>query len=50
MTMVITLKDKFKMVGGEIPAFTLPNTNGESKGPEDFASKIMVIVLLRDIH
>jgi peroxiredoxin len=44
------MKDKFEMVGKEIPDFSLPNSRGETVSIKNFAGKKnVVVVLLRGI-
>ena len=44
------MKDKFKMVGTELPEFSLPNSRGETVSIKDFeGKKNVVVVLLRGI-
>ena len=40
------MKDKFEMVGKEIPNFNLPNSRGETVSIRDFAGKKNVVVIL----
>lgn len=48
---MITIKDKFKLVGTKIQEFELPNTNDELINIKDFQNeKNILIVLLRSIH
>jgi len=44
------MKDKFEMIGKEIPNFSLPNSRSEIVSIKDFAGKKnVVVVLLRGI-
>ena len=43
------MKDKFKMVGTEIPEFSLPNSRGDRVNIREFKGKNIVIVLLRGL-
>ncbi|NVM30235.1 MAG: redoxin domain-containing protein [Candidatus Helarchaeota archaeon] len=43
------MKDKFKMVGTEIPEFSLPNSRGDRINIREFKGKNIIIVLLRGL-
>lgn len=48
---VITIKDKFKLVGTKIPEFELPNSRGNNHNIRDFENdKNVIVVLFRDIN
>jgi peroxiredoxin len=48
---VITIKDKFELVGMKIPEFELPNSRGDKINIKEFINKKnVIIVLFRDIH
>ena len=48
---MISIKDKFKLVGTKIPEFELPNSRGDKVNIREFEdSKNVIIVLFRDIH
>ena len=44
------MKDKFNLVGTQIPDFNLPNSHGETVGMKDLEGKNIVLILFRNIN